>query len=197
MNLCKWCTSWKRVVQGGAVLTLAAIVGGWGQGAGSIPIKPGLWETTVSSTNVMSLPPETEARIANMPPEQQAMIRARMGGAPATSTHKSCVATKQSMDDFLDQAKERTGMRCTFSNRQETTHGASFDTSCSTERGTMKGHSDFHMADDEHVSGTTHVEGTMNSQRGGTVTMKIESTMTSKYLGSDCGDVKPATPAAQ
>jgi len=197
MNLGKLCTSWNRVVQGGVVLTLATVVGGWGQKAGSNPIKPGLWETTVSSTNAMSLPPETEARIAAMPPEQQAMVRARMGGAPATTTHKSCVATKQSMDDFLDQAKERSGMKCTFSNRQESADGASFDTNCNSERGTVKGHSDFHMADSDHVSGTTHLEGTMTSQRGGTVTMKIESTMTSKYLGADCGDVKPPTPAAQ
>ena len=88
-------------------------------------------------------------------------------------------------------------MKCTFANRQETANGASFDTNCSMERGTMKGHSDFHMMDDEHVSGTTHLEGTMSSQRGGTMTMKIESTMTSKFLGADCGDVKPATPGAQ
>ena len=88
-------------------------------------------------------------------------------------------------------------MKCTFSNRQETANGASFDTSCSMERGTMKGHSDFDMTDDEHVGGTTHLEGTMASQRGGTVSMKIESTSTSKYLGADCGDVKPPATAAQ
>jgi hypothetical protein len=144
----------------------------------------------------MSLPPEMEARIAAMPPEQQSMMRARMGGKPVTMTHKGCSTTQTSMDAMMNDAQKRPGMKCTFSNRKQTSTTASFDTTCTTPQGTISGHSEFRMADSEHVSGTTHMEGQMTSPNGGTMSMKINTELTSKYLGADCGDVKPSGPGA-
>jgi hypothetical protein len=196
MNVWKSLMFWKRRrIGNGAVLILlaaAAAVAALAQVA-STPIKQGLWETTVTSTNVMSLPPDMEARIAAMPADQQAMVRSRMGGAPVSSTNKSCMATQESMNSLLDQAQQKSGVKCTFSNRQETASTLSFDTSCTMQQGTMKGHSEFHLVDSDHATGTTHMEGQMTSPKGGTTTMKIDTKMASRYLGSDCGDVKPET----
>jgi hypothetical protein len=151
----------RRRIGGGAVLILlaaAAAVAALAQVA-STPIKQGLWETTATSTNVMSMPPDVEARIAAMPADQQAMVRSRMGGAPVSSTNKSCVATQETMNSLMDQAQQKPGMKCTFSNRKETASSVSFDISCTTPEGVVTGHSEFQMADSEHGAGTTHVEG--------------------------------------
>src|SRR3569623_1869417 len=86
--------------------------------AQSATIKAGLWETEISVTTNMPLPPEAEARIAALPPEQQAMIRARMsGGKATTSTNRSCVPPNTTVDSLLNQQTQRNGsMKCTVSN---------------------------------------------------------------------------------
>ena len=195
MNPGKPLLFWKRGLAGSSLVLAFLFTVAVAQDT-PIPIKLGLWETTVSSTNEMALPPEAEARIAAMPAAQQAQVRSMMGGGtPVTSTHKSCVATQTTMDALLNKAQERPGVKCTFTNKKQTENSASFDTSCVTQQGTMTGHSEFRMADSDHVSGTTHMTGSMTSPRGGTMTMNITSTSSSKYLGADCGDVKPYTPA--
>ena len=174
------------------VLVMAYTVGLQAQG-GAIPIKPGLWQTQINGTNSMSLPADQEARIAALPAAQQAMIRSSMGGGkPTTVTTKSCIAEQASMDTLLNQAQQK-NMKCTFTNRVQTAAGASFDTSCTSPQGTASGHAEFHMSDSEHVTGTIHMTADMTGRSGGTAHMTIDNTMTSKYLGADCGTVKPGT----
>ena len=161
----------------------------------TLPVKQGLWETTVTTTSQISLPPDVEAKIAAMPAAQQAMIRQNMGGAkPASSTVKSCVASQVTMDQFLNQQQQNSQMKCTFTNRQQTATGASFDTACTMAQGTATGHSQFTFVDDEHVTGQTHMVVNMTSAKGsGQSTM--DSTMSMKYMAADCGSVKPNTAA--
>jgi hypothetical protein len=185
----------KRMVAtvGFAVLIGAALAVGQDR---AIPIKVGLWETTSSTSNQMTIPPEMEARIAAMPPDQQSMVRSRMGGAPVTMTNKRCVAGGTTMDSLLNQGQDRPGEKCSFTNRKRTSSGASFDTTCAMQQGTLTGHSEFHMIDSDHMTGTTHITGTMKGRDGSSMNMNVTSTVTSKYLGSDCGDVKPFAPPA-
>ena len=73
-----------------ATLALTAVA--HAQGVSSAPIKAGLWETTITSTSQIQLPPELQARIDAMPPQQQAMMKSQMGGmmgggTPTTTTH--------------------------------------------------------------------------------------------------------------
>ena len=160
---------------------------------GSTPIKPGLWQTTVSGKSSMAMPPEMEARIAAMPAAQQEMIRSRMGGgAPTTVTTKSCAVEQTNIDAMLSEAQQKNhDMKCTFTNRKQTADGASFDTSCVSPQGTASGHAEFHMLDSDHVTGSMHMTADMTGRTGGTAHMTIDNTITSKYLGSDCGTVKP------
>ncbi len=161
---------------------------------GAIPIKPGLWETTINGTTTMTLPAEQEARIAAMPAAQQARIRSMMAGAsPTTIKTHGCAATQTNLDTFLNDMQQKKGMKCTFSNRTQTTDGVSFDTNCTSPEGTASGHTEIHMSDSDRVTGTTHLTADTTGRNGGAMHMTISNTITSKYLGADCGSVKPGS----
>lgn len=155
----------------------------------TIPIKPGLWQTQISGTSSMTLPADQEARIAALPAAQQAMIRSRMGGAPTTTTTRSCATGQTSLNEIMSQAEKNT--KCTFTNQVQTADGASFDASCVSPQGTTSGHAEFHMVDSEHFTGSLHMTADATSPNGGSMHMKVDNTVTSKYLGADCGTVKP------
>lgn len=162
------------------------------QSTTSAAIKQGLWETTITTTMQMQLPPELEARMAQLTTQQQTMMRARLaaGGAPpATTVTHSCSDSSTSLKQLLSEAQQE-GTKCTFSNQTQTATGYSFDTSCTSEEGTAKGHSDFSMPDSDHVNGTTHMTAQAN-RKDGPASMTVDSKVSSKYLGASCGDVKP------
>jgi hypothetical protein len=164
-----------------------------------ISIKPGLWESQSTVTNTMTLPPEVQAKIASMPPAQQAQMRAMMpgggGGKPMTVTSKSCIESQMTLDGFLNQQQQRSGMKCNFTNRVQTADGAAFDTSCTMAQGTGSGHTEIHVIDDGHVKSSTHMT-IDNTSQGHPMHMTADSSSTTTYLGAECGDVKPYTPPA-
>jgi len=166
---------------------------------GAIPAKPGLWEMQASVTSKIALPPEVEARIAAMPQAQQDQVRAAMGGrmggtgAPTSTTRQVCIAPGASMDSMLNQAQQNPGMKCSFTDRQQTANGASFNISCTSATGSATGHSQFHFADDQHVTSSIHMTVTA-SQNGHTMNSTVDSTSTGKFVSADCGDVKPYAP---
>jgi len=160
----------------------------------STSMKAGLWETTITSTTQMQLPPEIQARIDAMTPQQQTMRKLEMdamidGGAPTTTTMHSC-STGQSVQDLMNQVQDTTSCKLTHQNRTGNT--ISFDIARTTQQGTLTGHSSFTMADPDHVSGSTHMTATV-SGKGGSGYVKMDSTLTSHYLSADCGDVKSNT----
>jgi hypothetical protein len=101
------------------------------------------------------------------------------------------------MDSLLNQAQQRSssgGMQCSFTNRVQTAQGASYDMSCTGTMGSAQGHTSYHLIDDEHFSSTTHMTITGKGQghaQGQTMTMTRDMSTTGKYVGADCGDVKP------
>jgi hypothetical protein len=133
-----------------------------------------------------------EARIAAMPPDRQAMVRSRMAGAGPSNVVKtrSCVAAQTNLDDFLKEAQQK-GIQCTFSNVAKTGSGVSFDTACTNAQWTAKGHSEFSMADDQHVTGTMHMTADVNTPNGGQTHAIVDNNISARYVGSDCGNVKP------
>ena len=165
-----------------------------------IAVKPGLWDMQRSVTRATPLPPEAEARIAALPAAQQAQVRAMMGGSdkPTVSTQQVCIAPEASMDGLLNQSQQSSGgMQCSFTNRVETARSASYDISCTGPTGTAKGHTDFRVIDDEHMSITSHTTVTANAH-GTTSTSTVDATNSGTYVKADCGDVKsPGTPPAK
>jgi hypothetical protein len=194
MNLARL-SFWRGRHAGGIVLIVLSTMAAQAQST-SAPIKQGLWQTQVTSSVQMTLPPELQAKIAAMPAAQQAQMQSMMGGSaakPTSSTVKSCVASTMTPTDLLNQAQQKAGMKCTFTNQQVTASAMSFDISCTTTQGTASGHAQFTMADSEHGSGTTHMTVTANAN-GRSMNMSMDGTSTYTYLGADCGDVKPNSP---
>jgi hypothetical protein len=182
---------------GSIVLIVVSTVGAHAQTT-SATIKQGLWQTQMTMSMQVTLPPDVEAKIAAMPAAQQAQMRSMMGGPmakPTTSTVKSCVASTMTPTDLLNQAQQKGGMTCKFTNQQVTASAVSFDMSCTTTQGTTSGHVQFTMADSEHRTGTTHMTVAM-SANGHSMNATMDGTSTYTYLGADCGDVKPDSPVS-
>jgi hypothetical protein len=187
------------------VVLLIGATGLWAQGT-PLPVKPGLWEMQTSTNGpgqaAPTLPPEAEAKIAALPPAQQAQVRAMMSGAgggaakPAVAPRKVCLAGQPNLDSILNQSQRSSGMQCTFTNRSQTGRSVSFDTSCTSAQGNAQGHTEFHMVDDEHLSGSTHMT-IKGSAQGHDFSSTVDSTTSGKFLAADCGDVKPFTPGPQ
>jgi len=81
-------------------------------------------------------------------------------------------------------------MQCTFTNRSQTATGVSFDTSCTSQQGTAQGHTEIHVIDEDHVSGSSHITIAGNAN-GHAFNSTIDSTTTGRFVSADCGDVKP------
>lgn len=152
------------------------------------PIKPGLWEVQ-SERLVDGKPmPDMAQRMKDMPPEARARMEALMKarGSGIEGGLKIC-HTKESLD-------------------QGRWHDA--QTRCKTDFGTRTGSVwKWHSSCGEPTASETDGEVTFTNPENYTVktsmtmTMKGQArtsqmTMTAKWLGSDCGAVKPFTPPA-
>lgn len=91
----------KRALMIGAACLAAAVAAAGAGRFQPLHVRTGLWQVTETTTingGAMALPPDMEARLAQMPPEQRAKLEAamkeRFGGAPHTNTFKSCVTEK-------------------------------------------------------------------------------------------------------
>jgi len=144
-----------------------------------LPIKPGLWEDTSTSSMLSGAP----------------------GGARPRTT-QVCYTASLSMDDYLNQLLKQTpGVQCTMSNRVATAHSVTVDEMCTATMngGAFKtnGHIVLEIPDSEHISSKTHstMSGTM---QGRPMDMTLDLTTSAKFISSDCGNVKPlAIPQAK
>jgi Protein of unknown function (DUF3617) len=167
--------------------------------AGGIGLKPGLWETHVTksvmdgrdmSAQIAAASAQMQQAMANMTPEQRARMEAAMKdrGAPSgggLGSTKMCITPEQAAQDkpFVD----REGCQPTTVNRSG--NHSTFEFSC-TRNGTTTSGKGEATAGGETIS--TVVDMTIKRANGDTHTVHSESAM--KYLGADCGDVKPLTP---
>jgi hypothetical protein len=131
-----------------------------------LPVKPGLWEAQVTS------------KVGTM---------GMMGPASA----RYCFSAGTTLGDYLTATnKGAPGAQCGVSNKVQTAHGISYDTTCTSQSMATKGHIDFQLPDAEHFSGTSHTTATGTTQ-GKPINTVIDKTFAAKFLASDCGSVKP------
>jgi hypothetical protein len=131
------------------------------------PIKMGLWQT------------ETSSEMTGMP------------NAPAGRSRSNAVQgcmTPDSWKDALTKLQERPDSECTAKNIKQSGHTFTVDESCSSDRFTSKTHFEATADDTEHMhgSGTMEISSPQFPQP-----MKATMKMTSHFVSSDCGDVKP------
>jgi len=149
-------------------------------------VKPGLWETTVS-TQMAGMPPIPPEALARLTPEQRAQMEAvlkqRAGQGPRTTTSKSCVTKDElnkplTFNDTMEKSCKSTIVRSSSSEQE-----IRLDCNQSGMQGTITMH--IQAADSENVKGTMQ----MNAS-GGNNKMTTQSSFRSKWVGSDCGDLK-------
>jgi hypothetical protein len=147
-------------------------------------VKPGLWETTSTfkSSGAPPVPPETLARLT---PQQRARLEQRMNANSAgntnTETNKHCVTKDDVEKADFGQGKGE----CTYTVQTSTSTRVAGKYSCNVEGMAVNGTVDIAAPDSEHITGSTK-----GSLSGGSRTMNVESTFTSKFLSDRCENAK-------
>ena len=160
--------------------------------------KVGLWETTTNTEmegmpampSMAQIPKET---LDKMPAAQRAQIETMMKnrgnfGAPRTTTSKSC-NTKESMAKSFAMP-ELKAVECMRDITSSSSTKIQMHLQCTPSKGGPASNGDVTMEriDAEHVKGSMV---TKTDMQGKAITMKM--TFDSKWIGADCGDVKPYT----
>lgn len=168
------------LISGG--LALATLAPASAQGP-ALNVKLGLWEMT-TTVQMSGMPPMDTS---GMSAEQRARIEAMMAGsmkaAAKPHTSRSCL-TKEKLAEMPFQEKNDQSCKSTVLSSSTTEYAVKF--SCTNAReGNTSGEWRFQAATPELVKGT----GNMTVERGA---QKMESkmTMTGKWIGAACGDVK-------
>ena len=151
-------------------------------------LKPGLWESTVNmktGSPMASIPPEQraqmEAAMANMPPARRAQMEAMMAGRGQPTVTKVCL-TKESMSKALDfSAQQRKNCQVKVVSSSSTSQQVEME--CAMDNNKLTGTMTFEAL--SPVSGRATIQ---MSQDG---VPKMSMIVNTRYLGSDCGDVKP------
>jgi Protein of unknown function (DUF3617) len=148
-------------------------------------VKEGLWEVTVTHSMsgmpaAPSIPPDA---LAKMPPEQRARVEAMMKGTPSTDVRKECV-TKEKLEKHSAFSNNRG--ECTRTVVSSTGSKLELKFHCEEKQSSSDGTFLMEAVASDAVKGTMHM--VMNSNNGHT--MNMDFTISSKYLGPACGDVK-------
>lgn len=148
-------------------------------------VKEGLWEVTAthSMTGMPSVPNIPPDALAKMPPEQRARIEAMMKGSPTTDVRKECV-TKEKL--AKNSAFSNNRGDCTRTVVNSTGSKLEVKLHCEEKQSTTDGTLVVEAPSSNGVKGT--MQGTVSDANGRNMSMNF--TFSSKYLGSDCGDVK-------
>lgn len=143
---------------------------------GPPPIKMGLWEHDVT------------VQMSGMP---------NGGDSSHSMTTQSCYTpnTWRTALQNMQNRRQMPNTTCNTSNLQQDAHHVAFDIQCSGTgqaafNTTLHVEMQFDSDESMHGSTTTKISSPNMSQGGMTMT----STIKSKFLGSDCGNVKPYAP---
>lgn len=149
-------------------------------------IKPGLWEIT-STGSTTGVPPIPADVLAQMSPAQRTRIEAAMKAAIAHSSaphvFKSCVTEKQleKGPDFANRSERS----CKQTVLKRTASAIEVHVEC-TGKEKMSGVFRYRATSREAFRGTTDF-----AVSNGDRTMTSKRSVEGKWLGADCGSVKP------
>jgi hypothetical protein len=147
-------------------------------------VKEGLWEVTVthSMTGMPVMPNLPPDALAKLPPEQRARVEAMMKGSSSTDVRKECVTKekleKQSVFNVNRGDCTRTVVNSTGSKLDVKFH-------CEEKQSSSDGTLAIEAIASDNVKATMHSVTNANGH-----TMNMDFTISSKYLGPACGDVK-------
>jgi Protein of unknown function (DUF3617) len=145
-----------------------------------LDVKPGLWENT-STTERGGMPTLSPEQMAKLPPEAKARMQAMAG--TKTDTSQSCM-TADEVSKFGRNQYQSCKVTTVTSTRGKQEFSFECDNGGNKSTGTMK----IEAVDSTHVNSLVVI----NMNAGGRP-MNMKITNTSKWLGADCGSVKPAS----
>lgn len=153
-------------------------------------MRPGLWETTVNMGGEMGAQmARMQQQMANLPPAQRAQIEAMMAsqgvgvGVGKPNTVRSCITPEMAARDQFNPGDRN----CRSMSHTRSGNTVRFRFACDGERGgTAEGEGEFTIVSDAETRGKMFVNATRQGQ-----TMRMDMQSTSKWLGADCGTVKP------
>ena len=126
-----------------------------------------------------NIPPDA---LAKMPPDQRARIEAMMKGTPSTDVRKECI-TKEKLEKHSAFSNNRGDCTRTVVSSTGTKLEVRFH--CEEKQSSSDGNFLIEAIGSDSVKGTMHMVSNSNGR-----TMNMDMVINSKYLGSDCGDVK-------
>jgi hypothetical protein len=185
------------------IVILIAFAGAQAVAAG-FGLKPGLWESRIikhvtdgrdSTAQVTGAMSQMEQNLSRLPPEQRARMEAMMKehGALTTGTAgttKLCISPEMAARDKPMVDPEG---RCQPAKISQSGNHTTFEFNCNTNGTVMTGKGESTVTGDVIA---TRVDINTRKANGETHVMHNEAEM--KFLGSDCGDVKPlALPKAK
>jgi hypothetical protein len=143
-------------------------------------VKTGSWQITAVSSMNIAIPPELQARLNQLPPEQRAQLQSRFGGAPHTSTYNSCITAA----DLARVPFQRPTDRCTWTTLTSTGSDMQVRGTCqeTDNNGTtnVNANLSIHVIDSENATGSMQMSATGNAKMSGT------NTLTGKWVGATC-----------
>jgi hypothetical protein len=175
------------------MLATLAVLTAYAAGMG---LKPGLWEVKVDkmlidgrdiSAQMATAAAQRQQMMANMPAEQrarmEAMFKQNGGGQGSNGGFRICISPAMAKRDTPVIDKEG---RCRPATVSHNGNQMSYEFSCTINGATTAGKGKATLAPDLIM---TQVDMTSTSANGKTRVTHNESEM--RYLGADCGDVKP------
>jgi hypothetical protein len=183
---------WRSVIACLVALTAAPV-----QGAGT-DLKPGLWELRVithvidgrdTSAEIAAANSQMQQTLATLPPEQraqmEAMLKQRGGSALGhNGAIRMCITPELASRDASIMGQEG---RCETAQVNRTGNRTAFKFSCTSDDLTTTGTGVSTVTGD---SITRKLDATTREADGETHVIQSETEI--KFLGSDCGGVKPA-----
>ena len=155
--------------------------------------KLGLWETTTTTEvdGMPAMPQIPKETLDKMPPAQRAQLEAMMKNraspaAPRTTTSKSCT-TKESLNRGFGMPENMKG-ECKNDVISSSSSNAQMHMQCTATKGGPTSALDLMITriDSEHIKGNVVSKSDVQGR-----TMNVKMNFASKWLASDCGDVKP------
>lgn len=154
------------------------------------PVKMGLWEATVTQTMTgLQLPPGVAEKLKEMGRPAP--------DAPQTSVYQTCLTPEQWSKNMSQM--QTPNKNCTRSSVVENSHQMSFDMTCTVNQPTKDstghaaenstGHMEMIYDSREKTHGSMTLKNMQVGPQGAPVDVVIK--MDTRFLGADCGDVKP------
>ena len=179
---------WARAAAAGAAAGL--ILAAWAVKAETpLAVKPGLWEI-VSHRDTKGMPQIPPEALEGLPPEKRAQIEEAIKNQTKPHVSKSCLTDEQLKRGFTLGDKESM-KSCKRTVLKSTSKVLDMRIECGGQRTTV---GDIHYEAVDPATMNATINMTMND---GQKTMTMKNVMHGKWLGADCGDVKPHEPHEQ